>query len=198
MIDERQFRYFLTIAKHEHLGHAADELGVSQPALSRSVIRLENDYGTRLFDRTGRRMRLNDSGRLLQRHVERALAELEDARREMNEAAEKTRQTISIGFLATFGIKLIPDLIRRFKQTYPDAGFRLLQGPQPILHQMLVASEIDLCLSSPRFPDSSLEWKPLYEEELYVLVPRGHRLGLRSAVNLSDIASEPMVALKAP
>lgn len=196
MTIEDQLRYFLIAARREHLGRAADELGLSQPALSRSISRLEEEYGVKLFDRGSRRIRLNAAGRRLLGHFERALAELEDARRELQESKAEVRNTISIGFLATFGLRLIPDLIRGFKLFDPDVQFRLLQGPYPLLLEHLVAGEIDFCLVSPRFPDSALDWQALYDEELVVIVPRGHRLESRGQIDLREVAKEPMVALK--
>lgn len=196
MTIEDQLRYFLIAARREHLGRAADDLGLSQPALSRSISRLEEEYGVKLFDRGSRRIRLNAAGRLLVGHFERALAELEDARRELQESRKDARNTISIGFLATFGAQLIPGLIRGFKVSDPTAQFRLLQGPYPLLHELLVAGEIDFCLVSPRFTDSALDWRPLFEEELVMIVPRGHRLEGRGEIDLREVAKLPMVALK--
>lgn len=191
-----QLRYFLAAARHEHLGRAAEELGMSQPALSRSILRLEDELGVQLFDRAGRGVRLNASGRLLLRRVERAFAELEDARREITELADRAGRTVSIGFLATLGERLIPELIRGFRASAPGVEFRLLQGPHPMLRQKLAEGEIDLCLVSPRIVDAGIEWRPLYEEELRVLVPAGHRLAGRGEIGLSEIAGEPIIALK--
>jgi DNA-binding transcriptional LysR family regulator len=188
--------YFAAAARHEHLGHAAEELRMSQPALSRSIARLEGDLGVRLFDRDGRGIRLNAAGKILLRRVDRAFAELEDARRELREGAERSRRVVSIGFLATFGARRIPDLIRRFKVSNPRVQFRLLQGAYPALRERLAAGEIDLCLCSPRFADADLDWKPLYSEELRLLVPAGHRLASRPSVDLIEIAKEPVVALR--
>lgn len=195
MIDD-QLRYFIVVAKHEHLGRAAEQLGLSQPALSRSISRLEEEFDTRLFDRSGRRIQLNANGKMLLRHVERALAELEDVRKALQDSKEDARHSVGIGFLATFGVRLIPDLIRRFKVDHPAVQFRLLQGPYPSLRERLVSGEIDLCLVSPRFIDANLDWKPLYNEELCVLVPRAHRLASKMEINLAEIADDPVVALK--
>lgn len=195
MIDD-QLRYFIAVAKYEHLGRAAEELGLSQPALSRSISRLEEEFDTRLFDRSGRRIQLNSNGKVLLRHVERALAELEDVRKALRDTKDQARHVVSIGFLATFGARVIPNLIRRFKVDHPSVQFRLLQGPYPSLRERLVSGEIDLCLVAPRFVDTNLDWKPLFTEELFVLVPRAHRLAAQVSISLSEIANEPVVALK--
>ena len=73
MIDD-QLRYFVVVAKHEHLGRAAEALDLSQPALSRSIARLEQEFDVRLFERAGRRIQLNAAGRVLLKHGENALA----------------------------------------------------------------------------------------------------------------------------
>src|SRR5579863_8360952 len=103
-----QLRYFAAAARHEHLGRAADELDLSQPALSRSILKLEEELGVQLFDRAGRGMRLNAAGKILLHRVDRACAECDDARRELQEQKSQVRKTISIGYFATFGVRLIP------------------------------------------------------------------------------------------
>jgi DNA-binding transcriptional LysR family regulator len=129
-------------------------------------------------------------------HAERVLAELDDAWRELRESKAKDGPVVSIGFLATFGARLIPDLIRRFRSANSNVQFRLLQGSYPLLADRLVAGEIDLCIVSPRFIDPNLDWCPLYSEELIVIVPRDHRLASRIEIDLLEIAKEPVVALK--
>jgi DNA-binding transcriptional LysR family regulator len=195
MIADR-LRYFLVAARREHLGQAAEELGISQPALSRSILRLEEEFGVQLFDRSGRSVRLNASGRLLLRRVERAFAELEDAQRDLADRAAEGGRAMVLGFLATMGARLIPELIRGFREEHPDAQFRLLQGPYPFLRDRLIAGEIDLCISAPSFAEADLEWQPLYEEELTVVVPAAHALAGKKEIDLIEIAKEPIIAMK--
>jgi DNA-binding transcriptional LysR family regulator len=192
-MDIDALRYFAAAAKEEHFGRAADVLSISQPALSRSIARLEEYYGIALFERDGRGIRITRSGRALLRRVERIIAELDDARREMQDLAEERRsRPIALGFFATLGTQVI----KRFRDGVPDAEFRLLQGPSPLLQQRLMSGEIDLCLSSPRFPEVAIEWLPLWDEELVVLVPSNHRLAASTSIDLIDIAHDPFVGLK--
>jgi DNA-binding transcriptional LysR family regulator len=196
-MDIDALRYFAAAAKEEHFGRAADVLSISQPALSRSIARLEEYYGIALFERDGRGIRITRSGRALLRRVERIIAELEDARREMHDLAEERRsRPIALGFFATLGVQVIPEVIKRFRETMPDAEFRLLQGPSPLLQQRLMSGEIDLCISAPRFTEVAIEWLPLWDEEQVVLVPSNHRLAGHASIDLIDIAHDPFVALK--
>lgn len=188
-------RYFLAAARHEHLGRAADELDLSQPALSRSILKLESDLGVRLFDRAGRGVRLNAAGRILLSRVERACAELEDAKRELQALRSALRNTVSIGYLATFGVRLIPELVKEFCALAPEAKLKLFEGPSPVLHEQLQQGGVDLCVAS-QFRDPALAWQPLFREELFALVSPGHPLARRASIDLRELATEPFVALK--
>jgi DNA-binding transcriptional LysR family regulator len=178
------------------MGRAAEILDVSQPTLSRSIQRLEQHYGVALFDRVGRGLRLNDYGRALLAHVERALLELENGERELAQMAGRAQARIALGFLTTFGTTVVPDLIAEFRRVRDDADFRLLQSPAPILAERLAGGDVDLCLTSPRFADASLGWEALWDEELIALVPPGHARAEAGTIDLIDLADEPTIALK--
>ncbi|HEY5350773.1 MAG TPA: LysR family transcriptional regulator [Candidatus Lustribacter sp.] len=197
-MDIDALRYFAAAAREEHFGRAADVLAISQPALSRSIARLEEYYGAALFERDGRGIRITRSGRALLRRVERIIAELDDARRELQDLSEERRnRSIALGFYATLGVRTVPDAMRRFRDQHPDAEFRLLQGSGPLLLQRLMSGEIDLCLSSPRFPEAAVEWLPLWDEELVVLVPDSHPLAGHESAELIELATDPFILLKA-
>ena len=195
-VEWQQLHYFRTIAKTQHLGRAAAELGVSQPALSRTIARLETEFGTPLFDRKGRSILLNRYGRALLTRVERALQELEDAHKELTDIFNEESGTVSLAFLATLGTWLVPDLMRGFQTKHPKMNFRLLQGPAPTLLSRLISGDVDLCLVSPRFEEPQVEWLPIGEEELFVLVPETHPLARKRSVKLKDIAEEAFISLK--
>lgn len=189
--------HFLAVARHEHVTRAANELGVSQPTVSRNLAKLEELLGSRLFDRQGRGLRLNAAGQILLQYVDRAKAELEDATLAIDEQNESAARTISIGFLGTFGVSLIPALIRSFSaQQARPPRFRLLQGSVPFLRDRLDARDIELCVAAPRFPAANLEWRPLFEEDLFAVVPASSILAQRDGIDLVEFATQPFVVLK--
>ena len=190
-----KLQYFLAAARHEHIGQAADELDLSQPALSRSIQKLEEELGVQLFDRTGRGVYLNAAGRILLNRVERASAEFDDAIRELAEHSSSKRKTISLGYLSTFGVRVIPELVTKFCDIEPEVKFQLLEGPVPFLSEQLLKGRIDLCFSS-QLVDPAITWRPLYAEELFAYFPPGHRLAARETIDLSELAEELFVALK--
>lgn len=190
-------RYFAVAAKEEHFGRAAEALAISQPTLSRSIARLEQYFGVALFERDGSRIRITTCGRALLSRVERVIAELADAREELHDISNKRHsRPLSLGFFASLGVRIVPDVIRRFREAHPEAEFRLLEGPGPVLLQRLMSGEIDLCLSSPRFVEPAIEWLPLWDEELMALLPDAHPLASRATVDLIELATEPFIMLK--
>ena len=189
-----QLRYFVAAARSEHMARAAEQLDLSQPALSRSIQKLEDELGLPLFDRVGRGVRLNEAGRILLRRVDRASAEFEDALRELKDFG--ATKSISVGYLSTFGVRLIPELVRGFSALEPRVQFNLFEGPSPLLTKQLLNGEVDLCISTELY-DAGLEWRPLFKEELFALVPVGHPLAGRKSIELIELAEEPFVALRA-
>src|SRR5665213_2936159 len=96
-MDLEQLRQFQAVARLNHMGRAAEELDVSQPALSQTIKRLEERYGVSLFDRVGRTVQLNGTGRVLLAHVDRALAELDDGAKAMHDLSARGQQSIALG-----------------------------------------------------------------------------------------------------
>jgi DNA-binding transcriptional LysR family regulator len=179
-----QLRYFVAAARSEHMARAAEQLDLSQPALSRSIQKLEEELGLPLFDRVGRGVRLNDAGKILLRRVDRANAEFQDALRELKDFG--ATKSVSVGYLSTLG----------FSALEPDLQFNLFEGPSPLLTKQLLNGEVDLCVSTEPY-DPGVEWRPLFKEELFALVPLDHRLAGRKSIELIELADEPFVALRA-
>ncbi len=194
----QQLLYFRKVAELQHFTRAAEALAVSQPALSRAVARLEDELGVRLFEREGRSIRLNRYGQVFLERVGRILQEVEAARHEMADLAGTERGTVALAFLHTLGVRLIPDLLRQFRQEHPQIGFHLGQNASGVLLKQLEAGEIDLCLASlfPREDQPAMEWVNLFSEELYLVVPPDHALAGRGTVALREAAGGDFISLK--
>ena len=105
----QQLEYFRIVAKTEHFRKAAELLNISQPALSRSIKKLEEELGICLFDRIGRSVKLNQFGRVFLKRVENGLNEISYGVEEINHLKNPYTGTVSIAFLQTFGISILPE-----------------------------------------------------------------------------------------
>lgn len=196
-MDLQQLGYFRTVARTQHVTQAAEELGMTQPALSRAIARLEREVGVALFDHHGRSVRLNRYGAAFLRHVERALGTMEEGRREITDMADRDAGIIAFGFAHALGAGVVPDLIARFREQHPRARFQLLQNASHIILDELQAGEVDLALVSP-IPKTGerIASLALASEELFLAVPHDHRLAQRKTVKLAQLADDTFVCLR--
>lgn len=193
----QQLEYFQTLASLQHVTRAAESLSLSQPALSRSIARLEEELGVPLFDRTGRTIQLNRYGQLFLKRVNRILNEFDESKKELHDLIHPEHGEVAIGFLHTLGTTLIPDLIGAFRAESPFISFELTQNHSYSLLEHLDAGELDLCLvAEPTEMKFPIQWTPLWSEEIFVIVPHGHPLAKAESVTLEEIANEPFISLK--
>lgn len=189
-----QLRYFVQVARRQHITEAATELRVAQPSLSRSIARLEKELRVPLFERTGRRIRLNRFGEILLAHVDRALRELDDARLELADAAGEEVGGVAV---AAETLRAVTDLVARFRAQAPGVRFRLYQSSAAAMAAQLRAGEIDLALASQPLPGADLDAVDLFSEEVLLAVPLDHPLAQRRRVAVAELADESFVVTRA-
>ncbi|MEH7124241.1 LysR family transcriptional regulator [Bacillus sp. JJ1532] len=192
----QQFEYFQTLARMQHVTHAAEALSISQSALSRSIARFEDEIGVPLFERQGRSIRLNKYGQIFLKHVDSMMKEFNEGKQEIKELLDPDKGEVSLGFLHTLSTSHIPDLLASFRAYYPKINFRLGQGPSHNLIDQLQLGDMDLCLIAPMGIKSPIVWRQLWNEELFVIVPKDHKYANRKNITLEEIADESFIHLK--
>jgi DNA-binding transcriptional LysR family regulator len=193
-----ELQWFVVLAETEHVTEAAAELGVSQPTLSRALTRLEQKAGAPLFDRVGRRLRLNEYGRIMLEHSRRSLAEMQAALDRIAALRDPDTGRIRLAFLHSLANWYVPEQLRRFREEAPKIAFDLFQAPAHEIARSILDGGSDIAITSPRPDPTTFGWHRLYVERLCLAVPVGHRLAARGRVNLSVAANEPFVALEKP
>jgi DNA-binding transcriptional LysR family regulator len=192
----QQFEYFQTLARMQHVTHAAEALSISQSALSRSIARFEDEIGVPLFERQGRSIRLNKYGHIFLKRVDKMMWEFNEGKQEIKDLLDPEQGEVSLGFLHTLSTSHIPDLLASFRSYYPKINFRLGQGPSHNLIEQLELGEFDLCLIAPMEIRSPIVWRQLWNEELFVIVPKDHKYAYRKNITLEEIADESFIHLK--
>lgn len=192
----QQLEYFRVVAKTEHFRKAAELLAISQPALSRSITKLEEELGVSLFDRTGRSVQLNKFGRLFLKRVEIGLHEISLGVEEINQLKDPYTGTVSLAFLQTLGISVLPEIISDFNKKYPYVEIQLYQNKIFYSIEQLLNREVDLCLISPVGENAKITWHPLFKEELFLYVPANHRFADRKTISLHEISEDHFIGFK--
>lgn len=186
---------FAAVAREEHLTHAAEELGISQPTLSRAMNRLEEQLGVPLFSHMGRGIQLTAHGRRLLARAEQALDVLELAGQEVAADADPEYGQVSLAHLKSISMT-VPALLRAFRTAHPNVRFRLTEASTDRMLELLRAGEVDLCLIAPVPEDRDIAAIPLLQQDMRLVVPAGHRWAARKSIRLADAASEDFVALR--
>jgi LysR family transcriptional regulator, cyn operon transcriptional activator len=192
----RHLRYFLAVATAQNFTKASEALHVSQPSLSVQIRDLEEELGTRLFDRLGRTIALTQAGSLFRDHAERALREVEQAAQLIRELDGAQRGRLIVGTLATVNSYLIPPLVSQFKQRFPGVHLQVHSQPSAEIVAGLLTNRLDLGLCLLPVPQDQLTTIPLFDERLVLVAPAQHRLA-QSRLRMRDLGGLPLVLMPA-
>ncbi|WP_078412848.1 LysR family transcriptional regulator [Priestia abyssalis] len=190
----RQLRYFIEVARREHVSDAAAHLHVAQSAISRQIANLEAELGVDLFEREGRNVKLTPIGKLFLTHTETALKAIDYAKQQIDEYLNPERGTIKIGFPTSLASHLLPTVISGFKDKYPNVAFQLRQGSYKFLIDAVKSRDIDLAFLGPvPTNDDDIEGHILFTENISALIPASHPLADRKSIRLNDLRNDAFV-----
>jgi DNA-binding transcriptional LysR family regulator len=192
-VELRQLRVFSVLARELHFGRAAAALHVAQPALSQQIRKLEERVGFQLFSRTSRRVALTDAGALLLESAQRTMAELERAVEAGRMVAIGEVGRLSIGYVATAMVTVLPDAIRRFRQRHPRVRLILKEIRSAMQPEAFASGTIDVGFSSDVPADAPLEAREVWRDPLVALLPSTHPAAKRSRLRVAALAAEPFV-----
>jgi DNA-binding transcriptional LysR family regulator len=190
----RQVRYFLAICEHGGFSRAAEQFGVTQPALTKAIKQLEDEVGGVVFHREGRRLVLSDLGQRIRPHLQRLAAEQQAALAAAQNFRLLRQAPLRIGVLPSIGPAGLGAFLKNFIARHPSLELALSEGPSDRLARQLEAAEIDLALANPAvgFGDT-FRGEALYVERYLVVLSPGHPLAARAAIRLRDLDGEDYV-----
>jgi DNA-binding transcriptional LysR family regulator len=192
-------RWFLVAAEIEHLTDAAAMIGTTQPTLTRSLQRTERHFGTALFERHHRGVRLNAYGQVVIDQLREALTMLDRARERVRELTDPETGTVRLAFMQSVAATMVPDLIRRFRATAaaPQVAFALRQEGSRDIAQDLDDGQADLGISArPMRRPQDYHWHVIERQRLSVCLPHDHRFANRQRLRLTDVRDEQFVTLQ--
>ncbi len=191
-----QLRYLAAIVDNGlNITAAARALHTSQPGVSKQIKLLEEELGFEVFEREGRTLtRITPAGRQVVERAQRILDEVENIRRLSDEYRDETRGSLSIATTHTQARYVLPSIVKRFRQRYPDVKLHLHQGTSEQIADLAAEDRVDFAIatgSRDLFP--SLALMPCYRWHRDLLVPRTHPLAGIEKPALKDVAKYPVV-----
>ncbi len=186
-----QLHYFKTAAKFESFTKAAEELHITQSALSRSIAQLESDIGIQLFERRrGGRITLNKDGLFFLQHVTEILNTLENTVSAVKEMSGLEQGIINMAVTEAVFVK---NVILDFMKEYPNIRLTCrLQSPEQI-RQSLDDGSLNFAVCDEQIYGEGLEWQPLFKDHLTVMLPENHPLRSRKAIRLEELKEEHFI-----
>jgi molybdate transport repressor ModE-like protein len=195
MLDVKRLRILREVANRGSFSAAAEELYLSQSAVSQQVATLEREVGMPLLDRTSGGPKLTEAGRALVAHTDAVVCRLEEAERELEAIAGLRGGRLRLVSFPTASATLVTRAVSSFRDRFPDVELFLAEAEPEDSVPALKAGDYDLALTydygfRPDKPDRDTERHLLLEEEMQLAMPPNHPMTRKKAVRLEDLSDE--------
>jgi DNA-binding transcriptional LysR family regulator len=192
-LDSRQLRAFSILARTGSFTTTAQELHLSQSAISHSMKALEQEIGCRLLDRLGKTVVLTQAGEQLLSHAQRILAEMESARAQLGRLGKWGSSRLRIGASTTACQHILPAVLREFKESFPQCAISIEPGDTPEMIDALRQHRIDLAVNLEPRREDFLEFRPLFTDELLFVTSPLHAWARAGKVSREEIPREQYI-----
>jgi len=192
----RDLEYAVAVARHRHFGRAALQCGVSQPALSEQVRKLEALLGVVLFERGRRNIMPTARGEPLLRQAEGLVAAARALMEAARASAEPMTGEVQLGVISTLGPYYVPSVLRDVRAAFPGLQLRLREGQTAALMEALRLGELDAVLLALPVDAEGLVVEPLFVEPFHLACPADHRLAAAAAIRLADLHGPDLLLLE--
>lgn len=189
----RRLHYFKILAETLNFRRTADELNITQPALSRAIAQLEQDVGTKLFERTNRQVSLTLAGHAFAAGCGRVLQDLDDVVDQAVKVAQGYSGYLSIGYTDTVIAGRLPDIVKSFRMAAPEIHVRLIQAYTEQQYGLLDNGQLDIGLMTGPVERDRLCTVDVQSDRFMVVLPADHPLSALPSVCLGDLHDHPFV-----
>ncbi|MBT7072430.1 MAG: LysR family transcriptional regulator [Anaerolineae bacterium] len=190
-----QLKYFMAIVDTGSFSRAAEYCNVAQPSLSHQIKKLESEMGQLLFDRLGRTVVLTDAGKLLIPRAQIILEEIQGIKISIHSDIQDREGTLSVGFIPTISPFVLPSVIRRFGQEFPNASLEVHEDLTEDIVKKLVTVELDVGITSLPIKHKMLQTEELLTETLLVASSQKYGIATQASIRVKELDDFPFIAL---
>lgn len=195
-MDFEQIKAFMEVARNASFSRAAEKLFRTQPAISAQIRALEDDLGTRLFDRTGGRVTLTAGGKLFLEYAEDALQAQRSIVRALAEVTRTPRGVLVVSANEATCLYILPQVFAQFKRKYPRVSVSITRNERSRTLEAVLSQEVDFGVTAQPVTDPRLTIVPVHQDEMVVIAPVGHPLAARRSTPLAQVAAYPLILPK--
>lgn len=194
MLEPRLIKMFLVLAEELHFGIAAKRLFISQPPLSQAMKRLEEKVGAKLFNTTTRSVELTSAGQYLYTYLKSLEQGFENVKLHLKNLAEGKEGIVRLGVTPSGMYSGVSELLRRFKQEYPNITLNLQESDTDKMRDMLVRNQLDIAIMRPVTRATDFQQKIFFEDPLCLAVYPEHELASKDIVSKEDLEGPIFIA----
>lgn len=193
-MDSHTLQAFVSVAKNGSFSQAANELFLTQPAISKRIALLESQLNSRLFDRIGRSVTLTEAGSTLLPKARAILTELEDAQRAIHNLSGNVEGRLCLAASHHVSLHRLPPILKKFTSEYPKVNLDLRFYESEVAYEGVLRGELELALITlaPN-PDPAIYNEVIWQDPLYFAVSKEHPLATQSAVSLELLNQYPAI-----
>jgi DNA-binding transcriptional LysR family regulator len=191
MFDFR-LQVFYTVARRLSFTKAAEELYITQPAVTRHIHELESHFKLKLFERNGNKILLTPAGKTLLHHTESLFSVHRNIEFDMNDLAREHRGKLRLGASTTVAQYVLPRILASFRQKYPDVSVVLTSGNTEQIEKALLGSEIDVGVIEGHPRNKSIQYIPFLKDEIVLVANINHPL-VRKELKPDDLRTIPLL-----
>jgi LysR family transcriptional regulator, carnitine catabolism transcriptional activator len=192
----RRVRSFIAVADQGGFRKAAEELSISQPALSAHVRELEEQLGMPLLRRTTRQVRLTENGEIFLARVRRTIDDFEGIIVEMKEQAMVQRGRAIVACVPSIAANVFPNFLARFMKDHPGVSVQICDDRAEVIEQRLTRGEVDFAVSPSGSRNTELEFEHIIDDPYFAVFPKTHPFAQGRTVTLRRFASQALVLMR--
>jgi len=192
-VNLNQLRSFFLVAREKSVTKAAELLFITQPAVTMQIKSLEQDLAIRLFNKYGKSLQMTHAGEVMFGYAERVFEIVEEMEYVLRGHAELKHGTLAIGTTRSFAKYLMPDMLSRYQERYPDVKVSLKVGSSQEISDGLMTFQYDLGIIG-RLPfKSNLKVVPYSKEPFCLVTAPSHQLASKEEIHLAELKNEPLI-----
>lgn len=192
MFDFR-LQVFYTVARRLSFTKAAEELYITQPAVTKHIHELERHFKLKLFERNGNKTELTAAGNSLLQHTESLLSMYRNMEFEMNDLAKKHSGKLRIGASTTVAQYIIPPVLASFRQKFKEVGITLISGNTEQIEKAILHNEIDVGIIEGHSKNKSLQYSAFLKDEIVLVCNSHHPLARKEILKPEDLKNIPLL-----
>lgn len=192
-MNERKLRIFYEVAEKLNMTEVAEKLYISQPAVSQTILELENELGVKLFDRINRRLYLTNEGEIFLNYVRRILNVYDDSIRSLKDINSLKTGKLKIGASTTIGIYILPDIIGKFTKEYKGIDTSIAIENTKLISDMILENSIDFAfVEGPVYNEEIIKENFCNDELVFITSPE-HSWSNKDKISIDEINKEKII-----